>query len=179
VAVRTFATAALRPAQERAIRDLLRAAFVDDGDGFAEEDWAHALGGLHAVAEVDGEIVAHAAVVARPLEIDGRPLRTGYVEAVGTAPARQGEGHGSAVMRAIGEAIAGEYELGALGTGAFAFYERLGWRRWAGRSAVRTDHGLVRTPDDDAWLMLLRTPASPPFEVTGLITCDWREGDVW
>jgi aminoglycoside 2'-N-acetyltransferase I len=128
---------------------------------------------------VDGRIVAHASVVERPLEVDGRPFRTGYVEAVATDPRVQGAGHGSAVMRAIDEVIRRDYELGALGTGAQGFYERLGWERWQGPSGVRTAGGMVRTPDDDAWLMILRTPTTPDIDLRALLTCDWREGDVW
>src|SRR5207245_10210806 len=48
--------------------------------------------------EVGAEIVAHAAVVARELHVGGRPVRTGYVEAVATDPHRQGNGFGSRVM---------------------------------------------------------------------------------
>jgi aminoglycoside 2'-N-acetyltransferase I len=131
------------------------------------------------VAEVDGVIVAHASVVERPLEIDARPVRAGYVEAVGTAPGRQGRGHGSAVMRAIGEVIAATYDLGALSTSSHAFYERLGWERWTGRTGVRTDSGLVLTPEDDDGIMILRTPTTPAIDPAGTLTCDWREGDVW
>ena len=36
--------------------------------------------------EIDGQIVAHAAVVEREIHIGDRTLRTGYVEAVATAP---------------------------------------------------------------------------------------------
>ena len=64
-------------------------------------------------------------------------LRTGYVEAVATAPASQGSGIGSAVMTAAGAFIAGGFEFGLLATGAIHFYERLGWRAWAGPSSVR------------------------------------------
>jgi aminoglycoside 2'-N-acetyltransferase I len=163
----------------RAIRSLLGAAFAHDGTGFADADWAHALGGTHALAIVDGLIVAHAAVVTRPLEIDGRPVHAGYVEAVGTLPERQGAGHGSALMRAIDEVIVRDFELGALSTGAHAFFERLGWERWLGRTGVRTAAGVELTPDDDAGIMVLRTPTSPPFDPRGLLSCDWREGDVW
>ena len=48
-----------------------------------------------------GEIAAHASVVERELHVGGRPLRTGYVEAVATAPLRQGEGLGSLVMAEV------------------------------------------------------------------------------
>jgi aminoglycoside 2'-N-acetyltransferase I len=71
------------------------------------------------------------------------------------------------------------FELGALGTGAQHFYERLGWRTWQGPSAVRAPDGVRPTPDDDGFIMVLETPASPPLDVTAAIVCDWRPGDVW
>jgi aminoglycoside 2'-N-acetyltransferase I len=81
-------------------------------------------------------------------------------------------------MRVVAEIVAG-YELGALGTGEQAFYERLGWRTWHGPSAVRTDDGERPTPDDDGYLMVLATPASPPLDLDVSISCEWRPGDVW
>jgi aminoglycoside 2'-N-acetyltransferase I len=44
---------------------------------------------------------------------------------------------------------------------------------------VRAPHGVRPTPDDDGFIMVLETPASPPLDVTAAIVCDWRPGDVW
>ncbi|MDQ6682473.1 MAG: GNAT family N-acetyltransferase, partial [Chloroflexota bacterium] len=124
--VRRASTEALTPREISAIRELLDAAFgPDDGERFGEDDWQHALGGTHFLLEVGDEIVTHATVVERTLEIDGRPLRTGYVEAVATAPNRQGAGFGSSVMAEVTADIRDRFELGALGTGRHRFYERL------------------------------------------------------
>ena len=129
--------------------------------------------------DLDGEIVAHASVVERELHADGHPLRTGYVEAVATAPDRQGTGLGSLVMADVTSYIRETFELGALGTGRHRFYERFGWLTWAGPSFVRTADGLRATPDDDGYLLVLGTPSSPPLDRTAAISCDWRPGDVW
>src|SRR4029079_3205153 len=68
-----------------------------DGD-FGDDDWDHGLGGWHVVA-LDGEqVVSHASVVVRMREVEARPFRTGYVEAVATHPDRHGQGIGSLVM---------------------------------------------------------------------------------
>ena len=160
-------------------RAILWAAFERDGEGFTEHDWEHALGGIHVVAEVDGRIVAHASVVPREIHVGTRPLATGYVEAVATAPGRQRTGLGTAVMGEVGDVIRAGYELGLLGTGEHGFYERLGWRTWRGRSSVRTANGERPTPDDDGFLMALETPTSPPLDLHAPISCDWRSGDVW
>jgi len=179
--IHQFDTAALAPDTERELRRLMDQAFAGDPEGgFEESDWQHALGGRHVIAEEEGMVVAHAAVVPRLLVAGGVPLRTGYVEAVATLPGRQGAGYGTAVMRVVGVHIAATYELGGLGTGAFHFYERLGWRRWPGPTAVRRSDGRIdRSPDDDGYVMILRTPSTPPLDQDSTLTCEDRPGDAW
>ncbi len=163
-----------------AIRVLLQDAFgPEEDESFSEEDWQHAIGGLHFTLQVDGVIVVHASVVERELHVDGRPLRTGYVEAVATDRERQGTGLGTKVMRDVGSYIRDGFEMGALGTGSHRFYERLGWLTWRGPSSVRTARGPLRTPDDDGYILVLPTPSSPTFDLDAPISCEWRPGDVW
>lgn len=177
--LRQVPTAALTPNELRAIRALLDVAFGTGDEAFADDDWAHALGGQHFVLDLDGDVLSHASVVERVLDIGGRPLRTGYVEAVATAPGAQGRGHGSAVIEAATRHIRATFELGALGTGRHAFYERLGWETWRGEAFVRSPEGEQRTPGDEGYILVLRTPMSPPFDSHERISCDWRPGDVW
>ena len=180
--LRRVATDDLTPDQLRALHAMLVTAFGDDPEEvLTDEDWEHALGGIHVVAEDDGAFLAHASVVERTIEVGGRPLRTGYVEAVATRDDRRGTGIGTAVMREIGEIIRGRDELGLLGTGRHGFYERLGWETWRGPSGFRDRAtGEVRgTPDDDGYLMVLRTPSTPRLDPTAPIVCEWRPGDVW
>ena len=178
--LRHLPTGDLSDAETTQIRALLWAAFEDDEDGgFTEDDWQHALDGTHFVAEVDGRIVSHAAVVQRELRVAGAPCRTGYVEAVATSPPDQRHGHGTAVMREVNKHIQSEFELGALGTSSHGFYERLGWQTWRGPTFVRTSTGDVATPDEDGYILVLRTPTTPPIDIEASISCDWRPGDVW
>jgi len=180
VSIRSVPTDALSPDEIDVIRALLDAAFWDEEDErFTEEDWEHSIGGLHVVLEIDGRIVSHASVVERELQVAGHPLRTGYVEAVATAPGFQGRGYGTRVMQLIGRAIDAGYELGALGTGEIGFYERLGWRVWQGPTSVRTAVGERRTPVEDGGIMVLLTRATPPIDLGAPISCEWRPGDVW
>jgi aminoglycoside 2'-N-acetyltransferase I len=163
-----------------AIRRLLHAAFGDDEDErFTDDDWLHAVGGVHFVLDVDGEIVSHASVVERELHVAGRPLRTGYVEAVATAPERQGAGLGTRLMEDVNAYVVDRFELGALGTGRHHFYERLGWQSWRGPSSVRTASGSRRTPDEDGYILVLATRSLPRLDLDAEISCDWRPGDVW
>jgi aminoglycoside 2'-N-acetyltransferase I len=180
VRLRRLPTHQITESDIAALRELLWAAFATDVDGeFTEDDWQHALGGVHFVLEVGGMIQGHAAVVERELHVANMPLRTGYVEAVAITPGRQRSGLGTVVMAEVSRHVAGEYELGALGTGSQAFYERLGWQTWRGPSSVRTAHGEVPTPADDGYIMVLPTPRSPALDFDAPISCEWRAGDVW
>lgn len=178
--LRRLTTAELGPDEVGEILALMDVAFGrEDDERFTEKDWQHAVGGTHFVVDVGGRIVSHGAVVERELHVAGSPLRTGYVEAVATAPDRQGAGLGSRLMTAINDWIRERYELGALGTGRHSFYERLGWVTWLGPSSVRSAAGEVATPDEDGCILVLRTPASPSLDLTTPISCEWRPGDVW
>ena len=178
--IRQLPTRALDPAEIARLRQLLDAAFGHDREErFSQDDWDHATGGMHFLAERGGEIFAHASVIERELHVGGRPLRAGYVEAVATDPGLQGHGLGTAVMREVGDYVRDRFELGALGTGSQGFYERLGWKTWRGPSSVRTSGGDRPTPDDDGYIMVLATPTSPPLDMDAPISCEWRHGDVW
>jgi len=132
---------------------------------------------MHVLAYRDGAPIGHACWATRWLEPAGHaPLRTAYVDAVATDPAFQGRGVGSAVIeRLIAEIQL--YDLGGLSTPRVTFYERLGWERWRGPTAMRTDDGLVPTPDDT--VMILRTPTTPPLDTTTLLVADYRAGQTW
>ncbi|MFL5738356.1 MAG: GNAT family N-acetyltransferase [Actinomycetota bacterium] len=176
-AVRNFRSGDMTPEEERVLRGLFALAW--GSDDFRETDWNNALGGLHFVAEDERGILAHASVVPRDLAVDGRPLRTGYVEAMATRPQLQNQGIGTEVLRVVNDHIMNVYELGALDTGSDWFYRRLGWLRWRGPTFVRTAEGVVRTEDEDGNIMVLPTPASGELNVDAPISCDWRPGDVW
>jgi aminoglycoside 2'-N-acetyltransferase I len=176
IAPRRLVTGELEPATAAGLRALFESAWPGT---FTPEDWEHSLGGVHFLLEDDGAILAHASIVPRTLETAGHSLATGYVEAVATRPERQGEGLGTQVMRAATEHVRESYELGALSTHRLDFYRRLGWIDWSGPTAVRTDVGTVRTPDEDGAVLVLLTPSSPDLDPAGALSCDWRPGDVW
>jgi len=180
ISLRRLSTDELTRAEVDAIRALMTVAFgADEDERFTDDDWEHSIGGVHFVLDDDAEIVGHASVVEREIHVGGRPLRTGYVEAVAMAPARQRSGLGTRLMVDVGLLIRDRFELGVLGTGSHHFYERLGWRTWAGPSFVRTAEGDRRTPDEDGDILVLVTPTSPVLDLDAPISCDWRPGDVW
>lgn len=103
-------------------------------------------GGRHFLAYRGTELVSHAVVTTRWLQPEGQPLlKTGYVDAVATLPAYQGQGHGSTAMRHLAANIP-DYEIACLETESPGFYERLGWEAWRGPLAGRGGEGLVPTP---------------------------------
>ena len=177
--VRQLETCELGP-KGMELRALFDDAWGGEDEAFDETDWQHALGGIHFLMEVDGTVRSHVSVVERVLEVGGRAMRTGYVEAVATWSADRGNGYASRLMSEADALIEARYELGALGTGLFEFYRRLGWERWRGPTGVRTASGVGLTPDEDGFIMVLRTSATPPdLDLDALLTCDWRPGDVW
>jgi aminoglycoside 2'-N-acetyltransferase I len=147
--------------------------------GFSQEDWDHTIGGLHVLRWVDGELVAHGAVVERTLWLDGEPLHVGYLEAVATSPEHQGHGHGSAVVEALDAIVWEDYQLGGLSTGRRGFYERLGWLLWRGPLAVRTADGDVPTVFEHGAVLVLPTPRVPDPDLDAMLACDLRSGDDW
>jgi aminoglycoside 2'-N-acetyltransferase I len=175
--VRVLPTADLSPADRAGLRAFLDTAY--DGR-FDDEDWAHALGGLHVLATVDGELAGHAAVVQRQLVAGSHTVRTGFVEAVATAADRRRQGVGTAVMTEVERLVAGGHELGALSASedGAALYAARGWSPWRGPLAALTPDGVVPTPDEAVFV--LPTPATPAGLDTGArLVCDWRRGDLW
>jgi aminoglycoside 2'-N-acetyltransferase I len=161
-----------------ALTDLCRAAFDDPWDGV----WESIGPGLHVVAEnADGALLAHAAVVDRPLYVGRDVLRAGYVEAVAVLPDHQGAGLGTLVMTEVDRLLDEAYEIGALSTGRHGFYERLGWVRWRGPSWIRHRDGRrERSADEDDGIMARPTPSTPqPLDIAAPIAVDWRPGEVW
>jgi aminoglycoside 2'-N-acetyltransferase I len=179
IAVRRVRSPDLTPRELGALRAIFVAAWPEPDEAFDEYDLEHAMGGLHFVADIGGAIVSHASVVEREIHAGEHRLRTGYVEAVATHPEHQRRGYGSAVVADATRHIDDAFELGALGTGRLAFYERLGWVTWRGPTGVRTTDGVIRTTEDDGYVMVRITPATPPLDLDAPITCDARAGDAW
>lgn len=173
--VRTAHTADLDTATLEAARALLYQVF----DDMAEDDWEHALGGMHALVQESTELIGHASLIQRRLLHGGRALRTGYVEGVGVRSDRRRRGHGAAMMDALERVIRGAYDLGALGATdeAAGFYASRGWKLWEGPTSALTPTGIARTEDADGAVFVFAITA--PLDVSGGLTCDWRDGDVW
>jgi aminoglycoside 2'-N-acetyltransferase I len=175
VRIATAHTAELDAATLAAARELLVEAF--DGE-LSDDDWEHALGGVHALAWDGAELVGHGSVVQRRLLHRGRALRAGYVEGLAVRASHRRRGYGGALMDALERVIHGAYELGALSAtdAAVALYEARGWQRWLGSAFALTPTGLTRTADDDGVYVL---PVAIELDRRADLACDWRDGDLW
>jgi aminoglycoside 2'-N-acetyltransferase I len=174
--VRVAHTSELDAATLVAARALLDEVFAGD---MTDDDWDHALGGVHALVWEDHALVGHASVVQRRVLYEGRALRAGYVEGVGVRSGHRRRGHAGAMMAALERVIRGAYDLGALGATdeAVPLYTARGWQRWRGPLSAITPAGTVRTPEEEGAVYVL--PVAVPLDLARELTCDWRDGDVW
>lgn len=181
VVVERFPTESLPVLAAVSARQLMDVAFAHESEDerFSEDDWNHALGGTHLIVREGADVVAHAAVVPRTIHVGGTHFATGYVEAVGVRPDRQGQGLGSRLLLAAAEEIRASYDFGVLGTGRRAFYTRLGWQVWLGPTHVVRDGVWERSPDDDGFVLVLRFGPSADIAITHPIACEERPGDDW
>jgi aminoglycoside 2'-N-acetyltransferase I len=149
------------------------------GGDFTENDWEHALGGMHALIWHHGAIIAHAAVVQRRLFYQGNAVRCGYVEGVAVREDHRGQGLVHALLDGVEQVMRGAYEVGALSSSARArsLYAARGWLPWHGPTSVLTPTGPTRTPDDDGTIFVL--PVLISLDSSAELMCDWRAGDVW
>lgn len=170
-------TSQLADGDLRELRELLDGAF---GGNFADEDFEHALGGVHALVREDGELIAHGSVVQRRVLHRGRALRTGYVEAVAVRPDRRRRGLGGRVMAALEEVIGRAYVLGALSASADGarLYEGRGWAVWGGRIGALSPEGPVRLADEEGSTYVWLPPGGALEDPAGRLDFDWRDGDV-
>lgn len=160
-----------------AAQDLVRSSF---GTSFRKHDWAHAVAGVHVMVWEGEFLVAHASVVPRTLWHDDEVFDTGYVEAVAVHCEARGSGLGAAVMNGAESIIRTRHELGALNAvqSAAAFYAARGWEPWAGPTQALTPDGLTDTYDVDDRIFVLSVGDRKP-DAGGVLTCDWRIGDLW
>ncbi len=158
--------------QWQVLIEVCSSAYEEDFDPIMRE--SHPDG--HVLGFCDGRLVAHAGWLTRSLVVGSSSLRTAYVEAVATLPSHQRRGFASAVLRQLAAAVA-DYELAALSPSDPRFYERLGWQLWRGPLSIRTEGGLVSTPDEE--VMILPLPRTPGIDLQAPLSAEWRPGELW
>jgi GNAT superfamily N-acetyltransferase len=166
-------TSSLPVTTRAALLELCDAAYQE-----AIEPYLDALGpGEHLLGMRAGVLVSHLMWVTRWLQPAGMPpLRTAYVELVATAPAAQGRGYATQLLKAFPPLVR-DHAVAALSPATDGLYARLGWRYWRGPLAVRHQGGLVATPEEQIMILLL--PTTPELDDTRMLSVEWRRGEVW
>ncbi|MCV7417482.1 GNAT family N-acetyltransferase [Mycolicibacterium litorale] len=157
---------------------LVRSAF---GDDFRTHDWLHGVPGVHVLVTENGELLAHAAVVARELRQGNRVFDTGYLEGVAVRGDQQGRGLGRLVMDHAESIIRTRHQIGALNAvdDAASFYAARGWHPWSGPTGGQSPAGIIDTYDAADRIFVLMPGSHPPLRATEPLICDWRIGDLW
>ncbi|WP_371618053.1 GNAT family N-acetyltransferase [Streptomyces sp. NBC_00454] len=172
-------TAQLAEGEMGRVRELLDAVFEGD---FSDEDFEHALGGMHALVYEGGELLAHGSVVQRRVLHAGRALRVGYVEAVAVRGDRRRCGLGGVVMEGVEGVVARAYELGALSASAAGarLYAGRGWEVWGGEIGVLGPRGPERLAEEEGSTYVWGPPGGGVLldPAAGPLRFDWRNGDV-
>lgn len=135
---------------------------------------------LHVIIRSTTRIISHACIIERWLQNgEAPPMRAAYIEAVCTAPELQSHGYASQIMqRVVVESERLDFNVAALCTGRFGFYERLGWERWRGALSYRRDGELVPCPEEEG-VMVYHLAKTPPLTLSVPLSVEWREGEVW
>ncbi|MGU3294058.1 GNAT family N-acetyltransferase [Williamsia sp. M5A3_1d] len=179
-ALRLAHTCDLSAADLSAIRALMIDAF--DGD-FDDDDWDHALGGMHVIARGrSGDVLGHAAVVQRQLIAGDQVWRVGYVEAVAVSTAVQRQGVGARLMAAVEDIVDAAYDHGALAAteAGMRLYRARGWVPWRGPLRAVGADGVVDTPDDQHSVLVFGSPIEAgTIDLDAVLVADRRRGDPW
>jgi aminoglycoside 2'-N-acetyltransferase I len=174
--VTIFRTEDLAASQRASVIDVCVAAH--DSEEFRHLFTFIPSGGRHFLGYRGPQLVSHAVVTTRWLEVNGPPsLRTAFVDAVSTLPEMQGQGCGTAVMQALAAGIP-DYDIGCLQTDRAGFYERLGWKLWRGALAGRAPDGLIPTPDQRG-VMVLSLARTPPLDLDGQLSIEVQPARIW
>lgn len=159
----------------RELRSMLEETF---GSRYDDVTWEHCLGGRHYLLRYQGRLVSHVSLVPRLFEQGDRSINGVYGESMATIPQLQGKGIGTIPAAVATADIRLNYELGAFSASKYHFYERLGWRKWAGQTFVLTKSGRrPAAPDRGAVMALL--PEGTTIDPYLDLTTDWRAGDIW
>jgi aminoglycoside 2'-N-acetyltransferase I len=176
LAIEVVEPGALTPALRREVLRFCTVVFDEDLTELLEV----ASPSAHVLGRVGGRLVSHAMWCTRWLQPGHHaPLRTVYVEAVGTLPDFQRRGFASRIMRRLVAEIPGPHELAALCPATSEIYERLGWRFWRGALSVRMPDGTVM-PTPEERVMIYDLPGRPVLDVDEPLSVEWRPGEeVW
>ena len=140
---------------------VLARAFPHAGRIGGEQSWSSARPELRLVGRADGRVVAHAAVLRRFLQIDGRAQLVGDVGLVAVDPGRHGSGLGAALLVRVREALCGlgmPFGFLTCGERVAGFYARGGWSRVPGPTRMIRADGRMQVYGGVSMVLALATP---------------------
>jgi nodulation protein A len=140
---------------------VLARAFPHSGRIGGEQSWSSARPELRLVGRADGQVVAHAAVLRRFLQIDGRAQLVGDVGLVAVDPARHGSGLGAVLLGRVREALCGlgmPFGFLTCGERVAGFYARGGWARVPGPTRMIRADGRMQVYGGVSMVLALATP---------------------
>lgn len=139
--------------------------------------WHDSHPAFSVVLENDGNVLAHAAVVDRTVEIGGLPLRSAGVQNVFVAPEERGKALSDAVVgRAMDEARRRDFDIGLLfcKTTLEKLYAGMGWLGVGERRIVRVEAGgELPLPENNRAMYLPLRRGSLPEGMLHLCGNDW------
>ena len=131
----------------------------------------------HVLGYYGQSLVSHAMWVDRWLQAgNNQPMCTAYIEMVATEKIYRRRGLATAIMQRVADEIQ-DFDLAALSPFSVAYYERLDWQLWPGPLFIRTDSGVIPTPEEE--VMILRLPRTPNLNINDPLSAEWREGELW
>jgi nodulation protein A len=140
---------------------LLASAFPRSSTLGGEQSWSSARPELRLVGRAAGQVVAHAAVLRRFLQIDGRAQIVGDVGLVAVDPARHGTGLGAELLTQIRKALCGlgmPFGFLTCGEQVAGFYAQGGWARVPGSTRVIRADGRMQVYGAVSMVLALATP---------------------
>jgi aminoglycoside 2'-N-acetyltransferase I len=160
---------------EPKIKYLLDSAFEGD---FSAVDWDHTFGGVRFLGFLNGELIAHGAVIRRWMEVDGLRMPVGYVEGIAVSPAHWRNGFGSLLMAEVTEYCKRVFQLSMLSTDEKDFYRKHGWIDFEGNSYVIIIGIESSSYDEDEGLMCLSS-SNQVQDRPRRVVCESRSEDAW
>jgi nodulation protein A len=141
---------------------LLGRAFPRSRTPFGDtRSWSSARPERRLVGRQDQQVVAHAAVLRRFLQIDGRAQLVGDVGLVAVDPAQQGTGLGAALLAQTREELCGlgmPFGFLTCGEHVAGFYSRGGWVRVPGPTRMIRADGRMQVYGGVSMVLALAMP---------------------
>lgn len=166
------------PDDQQKLRKLNQAVYPPENSGDSPEarmTWANTELSIIVRQEPEGDIVAHAGVLARTCLLNGSPALIGGVGGVKSHPDLRVKGLGRAAMtRAVEilrDDLSADFGLLVCPSTALGFYKRLGWNEFSGTLWIeQPDQGRINFTLNHVMVIPLRTdaPKSGSIDLSGL-----------